>query len=482
MAKSIKKNFIYNILLNISKVIFPLITAPYVSRILEPDGVGLFNFANTYANWFALFAALGIPYYGIREIAKIRDNTKLQTEFVSEIISISLLSTVICTFIMFISLFFVPQLNENYVLFLIAGIILYITPFKVDWFFSGKEEFGFITIRSLIIKTIGLLLLFLFVHNKNDLMLYVFLNALCQVLNEIWNYTRMYKLGIRPHFTFNIKKHIKPLLVLFSSSIAISVYTIMDTLMLGFMSDYTEVGYYNSATHISKGFLPVVTSLATVAMPRLSNYLVNNSWEEIQSLINRSLSVISFMCFPMALGLLCISPTFVPLFLGPDFYGAIVPLQILSVLLVSIGLNNFTGLQVLVSLGYDRYFLYSILFGTVGNFLLNLFLIPYYGSSGAAISSVIAETLILVMMVRFVIIKTPIRFKVNEVLKNFFISLVLLPIALALSSFYSGWLFICLYIILSCIVYLTIQFLLGNSTVIMICDSIKDLRIKIKRM
>ena len=132
MAKSIKKNFLYNILLNISKVIFPLITAPYVSRVLEPDGVGLFNFANTYANFFALIAAVGIPYYGIREIAKIKDDIVEQTQFVSEMMSISVISTSVCTLLLLLSLLFVPQLNENYVIFLVASIVLYLTPFRIS--------------------------------------------------------------------------------------------------------------------------------------------------------------------------------------------------------------------------------------------------------------------------------------------------------------------------------------------------------------
>ena len=270
MAKSIKRNFLYNILLNISKVIFPLITVPYVSRILEPDGVGLFNFANTYADWFALFAALGIPYYGIREVAKIKDNVNEQTRFISEVISISVVATSICCLLMFLSLYFIPQLNENYVIFLVSGIILYMTPFKVDWFFQGKEEFGYITFRSLIIKTLSVILLFLLVREKRDLLIYVALNAAAVVLNEIWNFVKLYQSGIHPYFTLSGGRHIKPLFVLFSSSIAISVYTILDTLMLGFMADYDEVGYYNCATHLSKALVPIVTSLAAVALPRVA--------------------------------------------------------------------------------------------------------------------------------------------------------------------------------------------------------------------
>ena len=222
MVKSIKRNFLYNILLNISKVIFPLITAPYVSRVLEPDGVGLFNFANTYAGWFALFAALGIPYYGIREVAKIKDDIGEQVKFVSEIISISAIATFVCSILMFLTLFFIPQLNENYITFLVSGIILYMTPFKIDWFFQGKEEFGYITFRSLIIKTLSVILLFLLVREKSDLLIYVALNALAVVLNEIWNFVKLYKSGIHPYFTLSGNRHIKPLFILFSSSIAIS--------------------------------------------------------------------------------------------------------------------------------------------------------------------------------------------------------------------------------------------------------------------
>ena len=272
MAKSIKRNFIYNIILNVSKVIFPLITAPYVSRVLEPDGVGLFNFANTYAGYFALFAGLGIPFYGIREIAKISEDDKAQTKFVSEMVSISAMVTALCTLLYIASIFLIPQLNENFVIFLIAAAALYITPLRIDWFFSGKEEFGYIALRSIIMKTLSVIALFVLVHDKDDLIIYVILNSLSQVLNELWNYIKLLRLGIRPYFTLKGMQHLKPLLILFSSSVAMSVYTTLDTLMLGFMTNYDEVGYYNNATHISKALVPIVTSLAAVAMPRLSKY------------------------------------------------------------------------------------------------------------------------------------------------------------------------------------------------------------------
>ncbi|MBQ6965926.1 MAG: flippase [Bacteroidaceae bacterium] len=477
MAKSIKRNFLYNILLNISKVIFPLITAPYVSRVLEPDGVGLFNFANTYAHYFSLFAALGIPYYGIREIAKIKDNQQEQTRFVSEIISISTIATILCTVLMLLSLLFIPMLNENYLIFLVASTVLYITPFRIDWFFSGKEEFGYITFRSLVIKTLSVVLLFLLVHDKNDLLLYVTLNAGCQVLNELWNFVKLYKLGIHPRFTLSGKRHVKPLLILFSSSIAISIYTILDTLMLGFMTNYEEVGYYNCATHISKALLPVVTSLAAVALPRVAQLKESGNWNEINVLMNKSFSIVSFLSFPIAFGVIAIAPVFTPLFFGEQYDGTIVPLQIIILTVVAIGFNNLTGIQILLGFGFDKLFLYSILSGACTNFVLNLVLIPRYGASGAAAASVIAEVLILSVMLYFVHRHTPIRFGsmgFREMILDLVVSSMFFAITYILQNAVKGWIFVILAFLTCLCFYMTSQQLLKNSSQKLIVNSLRS--------
>lgn len=476
MSKSIKINFLYNILLNVSKVIFPLITAPYVSRVLEPDGVGLFNFANTYASWFALFAALGIPYYGLREVAKIREDIDEQTKFISEIISISVIATFVCSILMLLTLFFVPQLNENYVIFLVSGIILYTTPLKVDWFFQGKEDFGYITVRSLVIKTLSVGLLFLLVREKSDLLIYVTLNAAAVVLNEIWNFIKLYQSGIHPYFTLSGGRHIKPLFILFSSSIAISVYTILDTLMLGFMADYNEVGYYNCATHLSKALVPIVTSLAAVALPRVAKLKEEKNWDEINLLMNKSFSIVSFLSFPIAFGVMVVAPMFVPLFFGEQFYGTIIPLQIIIFTVVAIGFNNLTGIQVLLGFGLDKAFLYSLLTGTVSNFVLNLFLIPNYGAKGAAFASVLAEVLILSVMLFFIYQKTPIRFvNFEDTIINIFLSLSFVPIAYIIHTYMSGWLFVFVTIVGCSVVYLFGQLILRTLTITMLIEKIKEI-------
>lgn len=475
MAKSIKLNLFYNILLNVSKVVFPLITAPYVARVLEPEGVGIFNFANTFAQYFALFAALGIPMYAVREIAKIREDVKAQERFVSEIMSLSFFTTALCTVIYVLTVFLIPQLNDNYVLFLLAGLILYFVPFSIDWFYSGREEFGYITFRSLVIRTLSIILLFVFVRDKDDVAIYVLLNGLAQVLNIAWNYIKLLQNGVRPSFTLSFKKHLKPLLILFSSSVAISIYTVLDTLMLGFMSNYDQVGYYNSATHISKTLLPIATSLAAVAMPRLSYYMKSNDWGKINDLMNKSLSVVSFLCFPIAFGVLAIAPTFVPLFFGEMFYGAILPLQIVIGVVVAIGLNNLWGVQVLVGLGYDKMFLYAVLVGTISNFLCNLLLIPIYGASGAAFASVLAESLILVVEIFMVHKLTPIRFtRIKELIISAILAICLIPLQYLLSTIVSGWYLVGLFFIVGGLLYTILQILFKNSSAMVFVSIIKS--------
>lgn len=472
MAKSIKKNYIFNIILSISKVIFPLITAPYVARVLEPDGLGLFNFANTYAGYFGLVAALGIPIYGIREIAKCNNDLKQQEKLFSEIFSLSIISTLICVVIFVMSVLVISRLNENYLIFFTAGIVLYLTPFKIDWFFSGKEEFGYITYRSVLIKTLSVILLFSLVHDKDDLIIYVLIYALSQVVNELWNFLKLLNIGIKPFFTLNISNHLTPLLLLFSSSIAVSLYTVLDTIMLGFIKEYSEVGFYNCASSMSKVLVPIVTSMAVVAMPRLSNYHESQDWDKISCLMNKSLSLVCFLSFPLAVGIFILSPVFVPLFFGADYCGAIVPLQIIVFIIISIGLNNLLGIQLMGSLGYDKYLLTSISIGAAINIVLNCLFIPLLGAIGACISSLCAETSIVLVMLIYVYKLTPIRFGIREILLDFLAILPFFPLSISIRYIFDGWNFVFFFIITASTLYFILQLLLKNSSLLYLLKSV----------
>ena len=441
---SLKKNSIYNTLLNVCNVIYPLITAPYLARVLDPAGIGLFNFATTYANYFAMVAVLGIPTYGIRAVAQVRDNKKALTSVVSELISYSLFSTIIVAAIYLISLLLINKLNENFLIFIVAGIVVYLAPLRINWFFQGVENFSFMTIRTVIIRVLSIIALFLFVRTKEDVIVFVLIYALGGVLGDLWNFFKMKSEGIHPYLTIKgLKKHSKPIFILFASAVAISIYSVLDTTMLGFMSNYSEVGYYNSATHISKAMIAIVTSLSAVAVPRVSFYVEKGLKEEINTLIEKSFSIVSFFVFPFSIGLVCVAPTFIPLFLGDQFAGSILPLQILSFLIIAIGLNNLLGVQVLIGLGKDSLFLYAVIIGAIVNFILNLLLIPNLASVGASVSSLVAETLI--MLVEFIMAYkyTDVRIRFHkEIIYSFLFSLVFIPIVYFLSKNVSGWILI----------------------------------------
>jgi O-antigen/teichoic acid export membrane protein len=479
--KSIKLNFVYNVLLNVSSVIFPLITAPYVARVLEPDGVGLFNFAGTYAGYFALVALLGIPTYGVREVSKLSENKQGLAKFVSEMMSIALITTIVITAIYILSIAIVGQLNENYVIFLLAGFVVYLAPFKINWYYQGIEEFGFITFRTLIIRVLGIICLFLFVHEKDDLIIYLIINVSSSVIADVWNFTKMWRAGVHPFFTVKgLKKHLKPLWILFASSIAISIYTVLDTLMLGFIKDYTEVGYYNNALHLSRMLLIVVTSLSVVSVPRFSSYINKGMLKEANGLANKSFSFVGLLAFPISIGLICITPTFVPWFFGKEFYGAIVPLEILSVLNVTIGFSNILGVQILVGLNKEKSYLRCILIGTISNFVLNCIFIPSIGAIGASIASVTAEFFVTFSMFFFVYKETPVRVEVwTDLTKSLFGALLFIPLKLILPVLDNSFFYLVLFVLSSVIIYSVTQLVLRNSLALNLWDAAKNKLVKI---
>lgn len=469
---TIKQNFFFNTLLNVSKVIFPLITAPYISRVLSPEGVGIFNFALMYAGYFAMVAALGIPTYGVREVAKCRDDKQALTNLMSELVSISIITTAITSLLYLLSVICIHQLSADALIFLIIGINLYLTPVSIDWYYSGLEEFKYITIRSLIIKGLSVVAMFIFVKTRQDLLIYVVISTLSGILNNIWNYAKLLKTGIVPKFTLHgLKRHWTPVLILFASSVAVSVYTVLDTLMLGFLTEYSEVAYYTNATNISKMLLAAITSFSAVAVPRISVYLKNNNQGKADEIINKSLSMVSFIAFPAAMGLSCIAPTFVPLFYGSQFYGTIVPLQIMSFLIVAIGLSNLTGVQILIGYGKDKLFLYSVIIGAVINFSMNLFLIPRYGAVGASIASLSAEVIILCATAYFVAKYTPVKITGNlGMIKSCAATLLFIPLLLLLKEFISGWTLVGVFCVSGFILYVLVEQILRSPSLAFFYD------------
>lgn len=472
---SIKKNYYYNLLLNISSVLFPLVTAPYVARVLGPEPCGLAGFASAYAGYFAMFAALGAGNYGLRQIGKFRDDKSRMEKFISEVMSLTLFQTIFVSIAYFISLLMIPMMREHLLIYFIAGFSIYLVPMaSLNWYFMGNERFDYITIRSLIIRVLTTTSLFIFVKGKSDLYIYMMLNVIASFGIIFSNIFKIHKEGLHVSVTINgLRQHIKPILLLFSSSVAISIYTMLDSLMLGILSEYSEVAFYRNATTLCKSLLSVVTSLSFVAVPRIAYYFKDNDYDQINSLVTKSFSIIAFLAIPMAIGIACIAPVFVPLFLGEQYLGAVLPTILMSGVIIAIGFNNLTGIQILIGMGFDKLFLWSVLTGTFSNLILNLIFIPKWGASGAAASSVIAEFIILFVMIGFIKKYTKVRLVagITDIWKSL-VAFIFIPVAIGMHLIIDGWWYIILTILICTLIYALSQIMLNNQSCKLLLTSI----------
>jgi O-antigen/teichoic acid export membrane protein len=290
------------------------------------------NFAVTYASYFALFVALGIPMYGMREIAIQNNNPEGRSRTVSELFTINVLSAIIFSTVYLVTVFSVPTLSQNKEFLLITGISVLFVPFNVDWFFSGREKFKLVTLRTLAAKVIALGGLFIFVRTRENIVPYLILTVAANLSSQIWNFGYMLKTEVRLQIKhLQIRKHLKAVLILFASNIAISIYTMLSTLLLGFLSDYTQVGYYTSAIKVSNIILPVVVAMSPVMIARINTIKgEKDSQTEILRLLNNSFGYMMMLAVPATIGLIMIAPRFVPLFFGAEFIPATISLQVLA--------------------------------------------------------------------------------------------------------------------------------------------------------
>lgn len=426
-----KKNFAYNTILSLSQVFFPLILFPYVARVILPVGIGEVSFVESICRYAILFSGLGIPIYGVREVAKCKNDSIKLNRLFSELIFIHLALTLLVLIIYGIFIYSFSQLYQSIHFYHIGFLMIFSNVFVVDWYFQGISEFKFITIRNLIIRTALTIAVFLLVKNKEDGIVYFSIIVLTAVLNAIVNFFYAKK-TITFNFTFNwqsIKKHFVPLFFIFSSIAFISIYTLLDTIMLGFLSNQKSVGIYTTALKVSRVPMTFIGALGVVLIPKLSEYFQENDKTEFNRLINKSINFVITFSVPSILILISSSSLIIEFFAGKDFIEASSVLKILSVLSLLIGISNVFGMQVLTPMSKDKYLTYSVVFGTVLSLLLNFLLIPVYKEIGAAISNIIAETAVTVATIYFANKFISIRLDYVFILKTIIISLPILLIS-----------------------------------------------------
>ncbi len=396
--KSLKLNFTMNAILTMSSFIFPLITFPYVSRVLLPAGNGKVSFATSLIYYFTMFAQLGIPTYGVRACAKVRDDREKLTRTAQELLIINLVMSAISYVVLAVALLTVPRLQDDRTLYIVVSFSIILTSIGMEWLYKALEQYTYITIRSIIFKFIALVAMFVLIHEESDYVIYGGISIFASSASYVFNFINVHKyIDLKPVGHYNFKQHFKPILIFFGMSVATTIYTHMDTVMLGFMKTDEDVGYYHAAVRVKNLLVSIVTSLGTVLLPRTSYYVEHGLMDEFKRITKKALDFVFLISLPLMLYFILYAQQGIYFLSGSAYAGSIVPMQIIMPTLLFIGLTNILGIQVLVPLGREKTVLYSEIAGAVVNVIVNVMLIPRMASSGAAIGTLAAEFAVLVV-------------------------------------------------------------------------------------
>lgn len=373
-------------------IAFPLVSSAYVSRILLPDGVGKVAYAQNIASYFITLASLGVGSYGIREIGKNQKSKEQYSKIVVELLIITFISTLACSLVYYGIVSTFSYFIDNRLLYYAVGIQLILTAFNVDWFYQGMEEYGYITIRSLIVKALTLLGIFIFVKNKSDLVVYALLSSIALAGNNIINVIHLRKYLAEVDIKkIELKKHVRPLLVLLSTGFAVELYTKLDTTTLGLLTSEECVGYYNYATKITSIVVNLAASVSTILLPRFSLFKEQNRLSELKRTIESAQSAILYLSIPAVAGMILLSEDIIVFLFGEAFSPAAVTVKIMAVLVIIKSIGNLYGVQVLVAFGKEKTLFYTTVLGAFSNVVMNIMLIPIMQQNGAAVASVISE-------------------------------------------------------------------------------------------
>lgn len=475
--KSLFKNSVYNFIYKFVSMVFPLISAAYVSRVIFADGVGRVSIAINFISYFTIIAALGLNNYGTREIGKNQNDPKEYSKTFFELITISLISTSICLVIYYIIIGSFTYFRGDIKIYLIVSIQLIFTAFNVDWFYQGLEEYKYITLRSLLVKLICLILLFTLVRDKNDYYMYALVTSLGLVINNVLNL-----INIRKYIKFNkikykkinIFKHLRPVIILLSTNIAITLYTKIDVSMLGAMTSEKKVGYYTFATQITSALITAIASISVILLPRLSFYIKNKMIDEFSKVVNRVLKVLLLLTIPCSIGIIMIADLIVMFMFGKDFMPATQTVRILSILIIIKSIGNLYGTQVLLSFNEEKKLCYTTILGAVVNISLNMILIPKFEYNGAAIASAISEMIVMIAQINYA--KKHIRLCIERKFINSILisSLIMILVVIGVRNlFLNKFIEFILAIIVGVAIYLICGVLLKNETLCNIKNIIK---------
>lgn len=417
---SIKKNFVYSSVLTISSYIFPLLTFPYVTRVLGVENIGVYNFVDSVVQNFSIFSMLGIAIVGIREIAKHKNDYKSLSKTFNSLFTLNMLTTLFVVFVFFIFAFISPKLQLYKEMIFIGGAKLLFNALLIEWFYKGLEEFRYITVRSLLVRSIYVVSVFVFVKKPEDYIIYFGLTTLTIVVNAIINilYSQKY---IRFSFIgISFKPYIKPLLTLGLYQILTSMYTSFNVMYLGFVTNEIEVGYYTTAVKLYTIILSIFTAFTGVMLPRMSSLIEEKKYEEFRKMSSKSIDILTIFVMPLITICEVFAPYIVHIIAGNGYEGSVLPMRIVMPLMLVIGYEQIIIIQMLFPLKKDNAVLINSVWGCIVGLILNLILVPSLQAVGSSIVWVASELIVLIsaqyFVYKFIAYSFPFKILLRELL------------------------------------------------------------------
>ena len=430
------KNYLYNLIYQVFVLIVPLVTVPYISRVLGAYGVGINAYTNSVVSYFILFGNLGVLTYGNRTIAYSRDDKKATTLNFWEITLLRLLTVSISVLAYLI---FISKIGNLKMAFLAQLPLLIASIFDISWFFMGMEEFDKTVIRNVLVKLVSLGLIFWLVKSKEDTIVYILILTVSQLVGNIllWPYLKKYLTKVQ-FKELNLIKHFLPAIQLFIPQIAIQVYVVVNKTMLGNIAGVSETGFFDNADKIVKVLLAVVTATGVVMLPRMANEYIKGKMETVTQYLNYSINFANLIAFPLTFGLIGVAKEFSLLFFGEEFIGIESILMVLSLVIIAISWSNVIGQQFLLPLNKMNGYTGSVFFGAIINILLNLILIPKYSVMGAAIGATIAEFSVTFYQLIYVHKLIPVKLLFADLWKYMLSSAVMFFVVKLLGNYFTG--------------------------------------------
>ena len=391
-VKGIKSNTVYNTLKSVFGVIYPLITFPYVSRVLMTDNMGKLNFGNSIVSYISLIASLGVTTYAVRECAKVREEEEKLSKTASQILSINIISTLVSYFVLALVLIFAKSLENYRLLICIQSTTVLFTTLGAEWLNTAMEDFRFIAIRTIAMQVFSLVLMLVFIHKQEDYIIYAIISVVASSGANIANiFYRSKYCETRFTWHMNLKKHIPGIILLFSLILSQTIYVNSDMTILGLIKGDHEVGLYSTSVKIYQIVNTTIASIAWVVMPKLSYYYTKKDYSEINKLLKYSLNFIVVLGIPSICGIEIIAPHLITTIAGEAYVGATVSLRILGLALFCSFFSGWIGNMTRLPAGQEMISLKISCVSATINIILNMILIPIWGLNAAAMTTAISE-------------------------------------------------------------------------------------------